>query len=316
MKVYETWQNINKKYPNLLVGLGNFDGVHLGHKKLICELVAAAKKKCGQSLIFTFHPHPTTVLSPQAAPPLLLTPQTKESMIASLGVDIFLRAPFTAGFARTLPAAFIEQVLVQSLGAHTVFVGYNHTFGHKGQGDARLLKKYSQKYGYELHVIPPVVINNRVVSSTLVRQLLKDGKVYEASKYLGYFPFIEGMVVTGDKRGSKLGFPTANLEPDGKVLIPANGVYSVQVPIDGHVFLGVANVGVRPTFHGQGVKPNIEVHLLDFEGDLYHKFIQVYFINRLRREKHFASMDELVAQIEQDIQKAREIHTYDTKKIF
>lgn len=305
MESYETWQNINKKYPKPLVGLGNFDGVHLGHKKLISELVAAAKKKCAQSLIFTFHPHPTQVLNPKTAPPLLLTPRAKENMIASLGIDVFLRAPFTTSFARTFPEAFIEKVLVQGLGARTVFVGYNYTFGYKGRGDAELLKKYSQKYGYELCVIPPVIINNRIVSSTLIRQLLKDGEVYEASKYLGYFPFVEGIVTTGDKRGSALGFPTANLEPDGKVLIPANGVYSVQANVDGHIFFGVCNIGMRPTFRDRGIKPNIEVHLLDFAGDLYHKYIQVYFVGRLRGEKRFSSPDELITQIEQDILKAR-----------
>jgi len=305
VEVYETWQNIKDKYPRLAVGLGNFDGVHLGHQKLIRELVAHAKKIQGRSLIFTFHPHPAAVLHPENAPPLLLTREAKENMIARLGVDVLLRVPFTVDFARTTPEDFIEKILWQGLGVRTVFVGYNYTFGCRGKGTPALLREYSEKCNYTLHVIPPVIVAGQVVSSTLIRQLLKAGEVAEAARYLGYFPFVEGVVVAGDRRGSTLGFPTANLEPDGKVLIPANGVYSVRVPISGDTFLGVANVGMRPTFYGQNARPNIEVHLLDFQGDLYGKSIQVHFIRRLREERRFASPRELIAQIKEDILKAR-----------
>lgn len=305
MEVYQTWQNIKEKYPKLAVGLGNFDGVHLGHQTLIRELVTAAKKICGHSLIFTFHPHPTVVLDPGNAPPLLLTRQTKENMIARLGVDILLRVPFTIDFARIPPEDFISRVIVSGLGAQAVFVGYNYTFGYQGRGTVDLLKEYGEKHDYELYVIPPVVIDGKIVSSTLIRQLLKAGEVAEAAKYLGYLPFIESTVVAGDKRGSGLGFPTANLEPDEQVFVPANGVYSVRVPVNGDVFQGVANVGVRPTFYGQAEKTSIEVHLLNFQGDLYGKSIQVFFIQRIREEKRFASPTELIAQIKQDILKAR-----------
>ncbi|MEW6424575.1 MAG: bifunctional riboflavin kinase/FAD synthetase [Bacillota bacterium] len=307
MEVYETWQNIKEKYPRLAVGLGNFDGVHLGHQKLIRELVAAAKKRQGHSLVFTFHPHPTAVLDPKNAPPLLLTREAKEEMIARLGVDVLLRVPFTPEFARTAPEDFIAGVLVAGLGVRVVLVGYNYTFGYQGKGTVALLKEYGERYNYDLHVIPPVVIDGQVVSSTLIRQLVKDGEVAEAAKFLGYFPFVEGVVVAGEKRGTMLGFPTANLEPDAHVLIPANGVYSVRVPVNGDAFLGVANVGVRPTFYGRNSRRNIEVHLLDFQGDLYGKSIQVHFIRRLRGEKRFASPQDLVAQIKQDILKARGI---------
>ncbi len=307
VEVYQTWHNLKDRYPRLAVGLGNFDGVHLGHQKLIRELVADAKKIGGHSLVFTFHPHPTAVLDPAIAPPLLLTQERKEDMIARFGVDVLVRAPFTADFSRTEPEDFIAGVLCAGLGARVIVVGYNYTFGFQGRGTAALLKECSEKYNYELHVIPPVIIDGRAVSSTLIRELLKAGEVAKAAQYLGYFPFLEGVVVAGDRRGTALGFPTANLEPDGKVLIPANGVYSVRVPLDGDTFLGVANIGVRPTFCGQNKRPNIEVHLLDFQGDLYGKYLQVQFIRRIREERRFASPRELIAQIKQDILMARGI---------
>jgi len=307
VEVYATWENIKAKYPRPAVGLGNFDGVHLGHQKLIRELVAHAKKIQGHSLIFTFHPHPAAVLHPGKAPPLLLNCRSKKNMIARLGVDVLLRVPFTLDFARTAPEDFITQILCQNLGARAVFVGYNYTFGYRGRGTPALLREYSEKCNYTLHVIPPVVVDEQGVSSTLIRQLLKDGEVAEAARYLGYNPFVEGVVVAGDRRGSTLGFPTANLEPDGEMLLPANGVYSVQVPVNGATYLGVANVGVRPTFYGRNSRPNIEVHLLDFQGDLYGQSIQVHFIRRLREERRFASPQDLVAQIKEDILKARGI---------
>ncbi|MQL52453.1 bifunctional riboflavin kinase/FAD synthetase [Desulfofundulus thermobenzoicus] len=305
MKIYETWQGIKEKYPRLMVGLGNFDGVHLGHRQLIGKMVALARSEEATAAVFTFHPHPMTVLDPDDAPPLLLTPQAKEQMMARLGVEVMLRIPFTMEFARIGPREFIDGVLYRGLGASHIFVGYNYTFGFRGEGTPALLQKYSREYGYRVHVVPPVTVEGEVVSSTLIRKLLSEGDVARAAKFLGYYPFVESRVVAGDRRGGRLGFPTANLNPDEGLLIPANGVYAVEVAVDGDLFLGVANIGTRPTFFRGNSRRNIEVHLLDFRGDLYGRKIQVHFRRRLRAEKRFSSVDELVTQIQRDIETAR-----------
>lgn len=305
MKVYETWHGLKELFPNLLVGLGNFDGVHLGHRELIGQMVAKAWEKGAVPAVFTFHPHPLSVLDPENAPPLLLSPQAKERLIAELGVEVLLRVPFTREFARIEPEDFITEVLWKGLGVKAVFVGYNYTFGYQGRGTPELLQEYGLKCGFEVYVLPPVMVDGQVVSSTLIRQLLLSGEVDRAARLMGYRPFVEGQVVAGDRRGGALGFPTANLEPEDGLLIPANGVYVVEAELGDDCFLGVANIGTRPTFYSKNARRHIEVHLLDFHGNLYGRWMRVRFKRRLREEKRFTSVSELVAQIRQDISRAR-----------
>lgn len=303
MYVYHHWHGLKGKHNKLVVGLGNFDGVHIGHQKLIFELVALAKEVEGTPAVFTFHPHPLAVLNPENGPPLLLSQESKQKFIARLGVDILLLVPFDVIFASLSPEDFIKTVLHEELGARGVVVGYNYTFGHRGLGTPALLEEMSSRYGYQVRVVPPVMVEGQAVSSTLIRGLLMKGEVAEAASFLGYYPFMEGQVVAGEKRGSTLGFPTANLDIDQTLLVPANGVYSAKVHIDGETYFGVANIGVKPTF--QGKIRNIEVHLLDFYQDLYGKNIKVSFTRRLREEKRFKTSSDLVEQIERDILEAR-----------
>ncbi len=305
MHIYNTWQGIGKTYKNIYVGLGNFDGLHLGHQRLISDLVNKAKKDSGVPAVFTFYPHPMKVLNPEGAPPMLLSQQAKQKMIAGLGVEVLLLVPFTLDFASLAPEEFITEVLHRELMVRSVFIGYNYTFGKGGKGSPETLAGAGRKLGFGVHVIPPVAIGGTPVSSTLIRNLLGAGEVLEARKYLGYCPFAEGEVVVGEMRGRTLGFPTANIVLDGEILVPANGVYAVEVRVEGDNFLGVANIGVKPTFHGDGMIRNLEVHLLDFYGDLYGKKIKVYFTGRLRDEKRFSSPGELVEQIRIDISRAR-----------
>jgi len=305
VKVYETWEGIKERYASLMVGLGNFDGVHLGHRQLISTMVATARERKATPAVFTFHPHPLAVLDPEHAPLLLLTPRAKERIMCRLGVEVLLRVPFTVEFARISPREFVEEVLFRGLGVKAVFVGYNYTFGYRGEGNPELLKEYGRRYGFEVHVMPPVTVDGQVVSSTLIRSLLLCGEVAEAARFMGYYPFVEGRVVTGDRRGAKLGFPTANINPEEGILIPAHGVYSVEVEVDGDYYIGVANIGTKPTFNTRNLRPNIEVHLLDFHGDLYGRQILVRFRRRLREERRFASAAELIAQIQKDILQAR-----------
>ncbi|KJR97674.1 MAG: riboflavin biosynthesis protein RibF [Peptococcaceae bacterium BRH_c4a] len=305
MEIYNTWKGVKEKHRDLVIGLGNFDGVHVGHQRLISGLVEESKKIGGTPAVFTFFPHPMEVLTGKA-PPRLLTHGAKQDTIRQLGVKVLLLVPFTLEFADHSPDVFIENILVRDLDVREVFVGYNYTFGKGGRGNPETLIEGGGRHGFKVCVIPPVAVEGVLVSSTLIRGLLTDGEVAAARKFLGYPPFVQGVVVTGECRGRTLGFPTANLliEEDG-LTVPANGVYAVKVQVDGEHYLGVANIGVKPTFHGFNFKPNLEVHLLDFHADLYGKEIKVFFIRRIREEKVFSSPGELAEQIRADINRAR-----------
>lgn len=303
MQLYHHWHDIKEKHNKIVVGLGNFDGLHIGHQKLITDLITLAKKVGGTPAVFTFHPHPLTVLKPEKSPPLLLSQKAKQNLFAKLGVEVLLQIPFDLDFAKISPENFVKTVLHEEIGACGVVVGYNYTFGRHGLGTPSLLEELSALYGFEVRVIPPISIEGQPVSSTLIRGLLANGEVTRAAKYLGYYPFVEGQVVTGAKRGRNLGFPTANLDIDHTLLVPANGVYLTKVHIDGESYFGVTNIGVKPTFNTNN--RNIEVHLLDFYKDLYGTHLKVSFTRRLRQEKKFASPSELVKQIERDVLEAR-----------
>ncbi|MFZ5597905.1 MAG: bifunctional riboflavin kinase/FAD synthetase [Bacillota bacterium] len=305
MEIFNTWKGIRQKYSNLSIGMGNFDGVHVGHRKLISALVEEAGKTGGTPAVFTFYPHPLEVLAGKA-PPRLLSQEAKQETIRQLGVKVLLLVPFTLEFASRTPESFIETVLVRDLGVKSVFVGYNYTFGKGGKGTPETLIEGGRRFGFNVFVIPPVSVDGVPVSSTLIRRMLADGEVAGVRKYLGYYPFLEGVVVAGESRGRTIGFPTANINLDEGLVVPANGVYAVKVHVDGDSFLGVANIGIRPTFNGYEAVPNLEVHLLDFYADLYGKRIKVFFTRRIREEKRFSSPGELVEQIRSDICSARE----------
>ena len=303
MHIYNSWEGLKSKYDNIVVGLGNFDGVHIGHQKLIHELVVLAKKVQGTPVVFTFHPHPLAVLKPESCPPHLLSQECKQDIFTRLGVEVLLTIPFNLKLAGLSPEDFVRKVLCEEIGVRGVVVGYNYTFGHKAQGTPKLLNDLSKTYGYALRVIHPVTVDGQTVSSTAIRNLIKIGDVSGAAKLLGYYPFMSGEVVSGEKRGRKLGFPTANLEIDTEILVPANGVYAAKIDHRDDTYLGLVNIGVKPTFLGK--KRNIEVHLLDFCQDLYGEQIKVNFTRRIREEKKFASPTELIEQIEADVHAAR-----------
>lgn len=308
MRVYESLTGLKDRYPNITVALGNFDGIHLGHQRLIGEAVAIARRNNGTAAVLTFHPHPMAVLKPELAPPMLLDQEAKRRMMAELGVDILILLPFTLNFAQLSPEEFIKDVLVKQLNVKAIVVGYNYSFGHRGRGNPETIWKYADECCYTLSVIPPVKVGSQVVSSTLIRNKLAEGDVAAAQKLLGYYPFTEGTVVLGDRRGNTLGFPTANIDCPAGMMVPARGVYSVHVDMDGETYLGVANVGTKPTFNGSNQRINIEVHLLDFCGDIYGKKIKVKYVRRLRDERKFSSITDLVNQIQADVQSARFDH--------
>lgn len=308
MKIYNQWKSLRDKHKNIVIGLGNFDGVHVGHRELITGLVSEANRIGGTATVFTFHPHPLKVLTGKA-PPKLLSQESKQFVFRQLGVEVLLLVPFTLVFASQGPDEFIEKVLVKELDVRAVFVGYNYTFGKGGIGTPDKLIDGGKRYGFSVHVIPPVYLDGLPVSSTLIRNLLADGEVSLAKKFLGGYPYVEGVVTAGEKIGRKMGFPTANLDLKDGLTVPANGVYAVKVQVDGDDYTGVANIGVKPTIHKINPLPKLEVHLLDFQADLYGKLIKVFFNRRIREEKKFASQDELAEQILIDIKKTRDAFT-------
>lgn len=285
--------------------LGNFDGVHRGHQKLIKEATAWAREHGVNSAVLTFAPHPLQVLQPAKAPELLSNNTLKRQYIEKLEPDFLLEVPFTERLAQMSPEEFVSRILMDKLRAAAIFVGYNYTFGAGGKGTPELLQQLQQTYNYYLQVIPPVTINGEVVSSSLIRKYLQQGEIELANRYLGHPYTLQGQVIAGDQRGRQIGFPTANLRLiDQKVMVPT-GVYAVWVRGEGFYKAGVMNVGCCPTFGKQTL--SVEVHLIDYQGDLYGMTLQVEIVKRLRDEKTFSGVDQLVAQIREDVAAATEI---------
>jgi riboflavin kinase / FMN adenylyltransferase len=271
------------------VAVGTFDGVHLGHREVIR----------GSDTVLTFEPHPLSVLKPDALPKLIASDPIKRDLIAGLGVEELVVIHFDEDFSKKTAEEFVDEVLVERLCATRVSVGENFTFGKKAQGTPALLAERGE---FDTRVVPLVEVKGETVSSSHIRGLVAAGEVKEAADFLGGPFLFEGEVVHGDKRGRELGFPTANIVPDGRLAVPGHGVYAAWA----HGHPAAVNVGVRPTFKtGRGLL--IEAFLLDFDGDLYGDDLRVAFLERLRGEKRFESADDLVAQMELDVQRAREI---------
>ena len=280
------------------VAVGEFDGVHLGHREVIR----------GADTVMTFEPHPRAVVAPAAAPKLLTSLEVKADLIAGLGVEELVVIPFDESVAAQSAQAFVDEVLVAKLGATRVSVGENFRFGHKAQGDADLLRAQP---AFETRVVPLVEAEGEIVSSTHIRGLVVAGDLEQANRFLGSPYQLRGLVVHGDKRGRTLGFPTANLVPDNALCYPGNGVYACRAAVqeeDGEWrwWPAATNVGVRPTFvTGRGVL--VEAYLLDYEGDLYGRELRLTFLERLRGERRFDSVDELVRQMHADVEDSRAV---------
>jgi len=292
------------RYP--VATIGNFDGVHLGHQALFKETVKRARAQGGEAIAITFDPHPLQVLRPERPLKLICTLEQKIKLIQKAGLDYLLILEFTPELAALEAEDFVEEILVRGLQIKELIVGYDYRFGRGRRGDVELLKILGKRFGFEVVVIPPQKINGLTVSSTLVRELVTKGEMSLVAKLLGRPYQICGQVVPGHGRGRKLlGFPTANLKLSREKLVPKEGVYAVEVTFNGKRYPGVMNLGYNPTFGDQYL--SAEVHIFDFEGDLYGKEICIALIQRLRDEKKFSSPEELAAQIAQDCQKAREI---------
>jgi riboflavin kinase/FMN adenylyltransferase len=285
-----------------VVALGTFDGVHLGHRAILGTAVTHAREAGLQALACTFEQHPIEILQPARAPRSITTVQERLALIAGTGVDGVVVLSFTPELAAVEPEAFVKEVLLGRLRAQQIVVGFNHRFGRGARGDAGLLQELASRLGFQAHVVPPLTVGGVPVSSSEVRTALQRGDVVAAARFLGRPYAIGGTVTSGAGRGRTLGFPTANLAPDGNLLIP-RGVYGCLAHVDGVAHPTVVNIGVRPTFAETTLA--IEAHLLDFTGDLYGRRMRLDFVLHLREEMRFPSVEDLKAQIARDVEAAR-----------
>lgn len=285
----------------LHLALGVFDGVHLGHRAVIRRVVEAAQRDGGRAGVVTFDPHPIRVLAPDKAPrALLATLDHKAHLLAGLGVELLLAIPFDAAFAQVEAEDFLAQLCKASV--RTIAVGDDWRFGKGRRGDVAMLKRFSEVHGFSLQAVPPVMVDGERISSTRIRQAIRDGSVAAAAEMLGQRYSLEGPVVEGRKLARQLGFPTANVLT-GEVQLPPDGVWMVTASCEGLDFRGVANLGMRPTV--DGTTRALEVHLFDFTGELYGKTLEVTFVSYLRGERKFESIEALRQQIEMDVLTAR-----------
>ncbi len=291
------------QWKQTVLALGNFDGLHRGHAKIVECVLGRAQEISATAAVLTFDPHPPRVIRPDKAPALLMTIDQKLGCLADVGMDGTAIVRFTKEMSRWEPEAFVYAVLVEWLHVAEVWVGVNFLFGHDRRGNFSLLRSLGARYGFRVEKIDPVRYKEFVVSSTRIRRLVSEGEVDEAGALLGHHYFINGEVVPGSNRGRTHGVPTANLRTENEIL-PLNGVYAATVTIDGIIHPAVTNVGRRPTFETAGERV-VETHLLDYHGDLYGQHVRVSFIQRLRDERAFDDAVALKSQIKADCEDAR-----------
>jgi len=280
------------------LALGVFDGVHLGHEKVIINAVKKAQELGTTSAVVTFSKHPRCIIS-KATPSIISSLEERLELFENLGVQAAVVLDFDEKLAKMTAKEYLENVLIGCLNAKSITIGYNHKFGSDKSGGGKFLEEYSKKYGYKVNVISPVKIDNHVISSSVIRKFILNGDIETAAKFLGR-PFkVKGTIIHGQHLGRTLGFPTANLSLPEELIIPLNGVYSGLVKIDSKVYHAVINVGKRPTI-GDLKKDLVEAHILDFDQDIYGKTLEVSFLKRIRDEIKFNSLEELKVQIKKD----------------
>jgi riboflavin kinase/FMN adenylyltransferase len=309
LKIHRDLKNFNAQNPVLTVG--TFDGVHLGHRKIIDRLIDRAKNTNGESVIFTFDPHPRKVVSPaESNLRLLTTIEEKISLFEQSGIDHLVIYPFTPEFAQLSYEQFVEEILIAKIRTKYLVVGYDHKFGKNRQGDFEFLKNCAERFDFHVEKLDVLLMNESNISSTKIREAIQKGDFETANTFLGYSFALHGTVVEGQKLGRKIQFPTANVaSSDPDKIIPGYGVYAVKVIIQNKTHLGMLNIGSRPTVNNNADNRSIEVHILDFNDDVYGQPIILQFFKKLREEQKFESLEALKEQLAKDKENTIEFFT-------
>lgn len=315
MKILEKNQEYDYLAYGCGIGLGNFDGLHLGHMALISKLQEECLERKIPSLMYTFRSHPDNVLnkiSKEPVTPQIITLEKKLKLLENTKLDYIYLEDFDLNYSKLSPCDFVEEILVKKFNIKLAVVGFNYTFGYKGQGNLELLMEYGEKYNFDVVSIPPIKIGNEVVSSTLLRKYVKKGALDKVRLYTGRDYSIYGTVEVGRQIGTSLGFPTANIIPERYLVLPKQGVYITRTLLDGETYDSITNIGRNPTF-GENSNVSVETHIFGREGNMYGKRIEVFFLEMLREELKFPDKDELSAQIRTDIHTAKEFFKYRLK---
>ncbi|TFB08222.1 bifunctional riboflavin kinase/FAD synthetase [Candidatus Atribacteria bacterium MT.SAG.1] len=300
MEIIRYSKNIILPKKSRFIALGVFDGVHLGHQKLIKLTVDKAKKNDGISIVVTFDPHPDKIINPESDIFFLTTLGERINLIKDLDVDIFLIIKFDNKMSKMLPEDFLSKILADGLQTKELFVGFNYKFGFQGKGNVDFLREYGKLYKLKTNILKPMVIDKAIISSTIIKDYIKLGEIGKAKKLLGHNITISGKVVSGKSRGRKLlNFATANIETSLDKILPANGVYFVEIKIDDEKYYGLMNIGFKPTF--KETERTIEVHIINFNKNIYNKKVVVNIFQRIRDEKYFKHPNLLKKQMGEDI---------------
>lgn len=300
MQIHYNLDNFSALKP--VVTIGTFDGVHLGHREVISELRQLSANLGGESVVFTFEPHPRIVIAPQEdSLRLLSTKNEKIHLMEQMGIDHLVIYPFTESFSKLSYDDFVSNILVRGMNICSLVVGYDHRFGQGRKGDFNSLEALSRSLNFKVEQLSQLVVDNKVVSSTKIRAALADGNISKANHFLGYRYPLSGKVVEGNRLGRTIGFPTANIDThDRHKLVPADGVYAVIIETCGRHFKGMLNIGMRPTINDNADHKTIEVNIFNFDHDIYNSDITVFFVDKIRDEKKFEGIEELRGQLEKD----------------
>ncbi len=312
MKTYYNLESIPKLNQESVVTFGVFDGIHIGHKKVLETVRTRAKTENLTSVLFGFYPHPLAFLAPDKCPPVLMCLPKRVEILEQIGIDMAIFVNFNERIASMSPHTFVDTILLDMCRAKHVVVGYACQFGKDREGNAQLLESIGEQSQFGVTVVPPTELNGLPIHSTRIREAIARGDLGLASQLLGRTYSLSGTIVRGDGRGRQLGFPTANIET-GEQLCPPNGVYAIRARLDERWLDGVLNIGIRPTFNG--TKFQVESHLFNFDEMIYGETIEVFFIQKIRSERKFSDMNALVKQINRDITAANEILTQQPKTL-
>lgn len=289
----------------LVLTIGSFDGIHLGHRQIMKKTIQEAQRYNSDSALLTFTPHPLKIIAPAAAPKLLTSYQQKVNLITNYGINRVIFKRFTKEFAQLSYQEFIKRYLVERFSVNKIIVGADFRCGYKSKGTPDKLKELGVEYDFEVEKVPPIKMDGKEISSTYIREMIKEGAVSDVKHQLGRNFKIVSKVVSGDKRGRNLGYPTANLKPVTNYVLPPAGVYACRIEVQGERYNGIVNIGYRPTFDKD--KLSIEVHIFDFSDMIYEEEVELEFVQHIRAEKDFADKEELIAQIKEDVIEAKKI---------